>query len=164
MQKRTVDDASIAPVPSSTLLIEADLTSRGWKKRKIGGFIDCAGPLWTRKEEDSWAYGILAEERHLNPARLVHGGLFETLMDHALSSIAWEACGRRKCVTLQMGSYFIAPASIGAFIEARGNVTHSTSSTFFMQGMLTVNGQPVMSGQAIMKASRPVQTTPGQSG
>lgn len=130
---------------------EAELLSRGWKKRSLGGFIDCAGPLWTCKEEAGWAYGILAEDRHLNPARMVHGGLLETLMDHALSSIAWEASGRRKCVTLQMAMHFLAPASTGMFIEARGRVIHDTASTLFMQGMLTVDSRPVMSAQALMK-------------
>ncbi len=130
---------------------EADLLLRGWKRRSLGGFIDCAGPLWTCKEEAGWAYGILAEDRHLNPARMVHGGLLETLMDHALSSIAWEASGRRKCVTLQMVAHFLAPASKGMFIEARGSVVHANSGTFFMQGMLTVDNRPIMSAQALMK-------------
>ena len=131
--------------------IESGLVLRGWKTRSLGGFMDCAGPLWTHKEEDGWAYGILAEERHLNPARLVHGGLLETLMDHALSSMAWEASGRQKCVTLQMDTHFLASASEGMFIEARGRVVHSTPGTFFMQGMLTVDSRPVMSAQALMK-------------
>lgn len=87
----------------------------------------------------------------INPARTIHGGLLETLMDHALSSIAWEASGRQKCVSLQMDTHFLAPASRGMFIEARGSVVHRTSSTLFMQGMLTVNGRPVMSAQALMK-------------
>lgn len=130
---------------------EAGLVLRGWKKRSLGGFMDCAGPLWTNKEEDSWAYGILAGERHLNPARLVHGGLLETLMDHALSSIAWEASGRQKCVSLQMDTHFLASAGAGMFIEARGRVVHNTPGTFFMQGMLTVDSRPVMSAQALMK-------------
>lgn len=139
--------ASPAELPDT----EEDLLSRGWKKRSLGGFIDCAGPLWTRKEEGGWAYGILAEDRHLNPARMVHGGLLETLMDHALSSIAWEATGRQKCVTLQMDVHFLASASTSMFIEARGSVRHRTTGTLFMQGMLTVNGRSVMSAQALMK-------------
>lgn len=143
----TVPLASPSELPDT----EADLLSRGWKKRSLGGFIDCAGPLWTCKEEAGWAYGILAEDRHLNPARMIHGGLLETLMDHALSSIAWEASGRQKCVSLQMDTHFLAPASRGMFIEARGSVVHRTSSTLFMQGMLTVSGRPVMSAQALMK-------------
>ena len=131
--------------------IEAGLVLRGWKKRSLGGFMDCAGPLWTNKEEGGWACGMLAAGRHLDPARRGHGGLRETLMDHALSSIAWEASGRQKCVSLQMDTHFLASAGAGMFIEARGRVVHNTPGTFFMHGMLTVDSRPVMSAQALMK-------------
>lgn len=72
-------------------------------------------------------------------------------MDHALSSIAWEASGRRKCVTIQMASQFLAPAANGMFVEARGSVVHATSSMLFMQGTLTVGGNAVMTAQSLMK-------------
>jgi uncharacterized protein (TIGR00369 family) len=140
-----------AATPATQAELEAALLARGWNKRKLGGFIDCAGPLWTRKEEAGWAYGILAEDRHLNPARMVHGGLLETLMDHAISAIAWEATGRQKCVTLQMDAHFLAAARKDMFIEARGKVVHRTASTLFMQGMLTVDERPIFSAQALMK-------------
>lgn len=134
--------------------LEAALVSQGWKKRSLSGFMECAGPLWTCKEGESWAYGILAERKHLNPAQLVHGGLLETLMDHALNSIAWEAAGRRLCVTLQMDAHFLASAGHLSFIEARGRVVHATPSTYFLHGQLTVNRQPILSAQALMKVSQ----------
>ncbi|WP_298933224.1 PaaI family thioesterase [uncultured Ramlibacter sp.] len=140
-------DASVSNSPAN----EEALLANGWKKRSLGGFIDCAGPLWTRKEDTAWAYAILADDRHLNPAGMVHGGLLETLMDHALSAIAWEASGRLKCVTLQLDAHFLAPATKGMLIEARGSVVHRTASMLFMQGLLSVDGQPVMSAQALMK-------------
>ena len=36
----------------------ADPALEGWKPRTLPGFFDLVGPLWTRKEGDSWAYGI----------------------------------------------------------------------------------------------------------
>ena len=141
--------ASGQNLPTSTL--PGNLIARGWKQRNLGGFIDCAGPLWTCKEDAGWAYGIFAEARHLNRAGLVHGGLLETLMDHAVSSIAWEASRRQPCVTLQMDAHFLAPALEGMFLEARGMLVHRTSGTLFMQGSLTSGGKPLMSAQALMK-------------
>lgn len=152
MSGHAVNEAqATASAPAQQPVTESDLLARGWKKRSLSGFIESVGPLWTCREDEGWAYGILAEERHLNPARMVHGGLLESLMDHALSSIAWEASGRRACVTLQMDAHFLAPARAGMFIEARGRVLHGTASTLFMQGALTVGGQPMMSAQALMK-------------
>ena len=129
----------------------AALQAQGWKQRALGGFIDAAGPLWTRKEDGSFGYGVLVEARHLNPGGIVHGGMLGTLMDHAISTVAWEASGRQRCVTLQLDTQFLAPARTGDFVEARGKVVHRTNSTLFMQGLLTVNGEPVASAQAIMK-------------
>ena len=131
--------------------IVAALQAAGWKQRTLGGFIDTAGPLWTRKEGAGFAYGILVEERHLNPGAIVHGGMLGTLMDHAISTVAWEAAGRQRCVTLQLDTHFLAPARTGDFVEARGAVMHRTNSTLFMQGHLSVAGQPVASAQAIMR-------------
>ena len=74
----------------------------GWNPRSLDGFFGLVGPLWTRKEEGTWAYGFMAEPRHTNPAGVVHGGMLVTLIDHALSAIAWEANERRPCVTVQL--------------------------------------------------------------
>ena len=30
----------------------------GWKPRTLPGFAGLVGPLWTRKEDDGWAYGL----------------------------------------------------------------------------------------------------------
>ena len=67
------------------------------------------------------------------------------------STVAWEAAGRQRCVTLQLDTHFLAPARTGDFVEARGAVMHRTNSTLFMQGHLSVAGQPVASAQAIMR-------------
>lgn len=123
----------------------------GWKPRERAGFIGLAGPLWTRREGDAWAYGVMAEEQHLNPAQIVHGGALVTLMDHAISTVAWEASERRPCVTLQLDSQFLAAVRCGQFMEARAQVLRKTQSILFMQGQVTVSGQPVLTAQALMK-------------
>jgi len=92
---------------------------------------------------------------HLNPAGVVHGGVLLTLMDHALSAIAWEAAERARCVTLQIDSQFIAPVQSGDFVEARGAVTKRTSGLVFVRGSLSVGDTDVLSSQAIMRVLRP---------
>jgi len=79
--------------------LATDPSRDGWTPRALPGFAGLVGPLWTRREGDGWAYAILVEDRHANPAGLAHGGLVSTLADHALSVIAWEANARRpdKC-------------------------------------------------------------------
>jgi uncharacterized protein (TIGR00369 family) len=133
------------------LRLEADQ----WKQRELPGFIGHAGPLWTRREGDAWAYGLLAEARHLNPAGVVHGGALVTLLDHAISSVAWEAASRAPCVTLQLDTHFLAAVRGGDFVQARATVSHRTAGLMFMAGEASVDGRPVLRGQAIMKVLPP---------
>lgn len=126
----------------------------GWKSRELPGFFGLVGPLWARKEGDTWAYAIVAEARHTNPAGIVHGGMLTTLLDHTLSVIAWEANQRRPCVTVALDVQFLAPARPDDLVVARGRVARQTSSLVFMQGNLSVGGEAIATASAIMKVSR----------
>lgn len=140
--------------------LPVDPQAHGWRPRDLPGFIGLIGPLWTRKEDAGWAYGLVATRQHLNPAGVVHGGLLTSLMDHALSAIAWEAVGRRPCVTVQLDTHFLAAAREGQLLEARGRVTRATASLVFMQGAITVAGAEVLTGSAVMKI---LEVAPGRS-
>jgi uncharacterized protein (TIGR00369 family) len=129
----------------------ADPALEGWKPRTLPGFFDLVGPLWTKKEGDSWAYGIVAEDKHINPAGIVHGGMLATLLDHALSAIAWEANDRKPCITIALDVHFLAPARPGQFVAARGRIVRQASSLVFMQGNLTVDGDEIATASAILK-------------
>lgn len=130
----------------------ADLIrAEGWRQRALPGFIGLVGPLWTRQEDAGWAYGLLTTPAHLNPAGLVHGGLLTTLIDHALSAIAWQALERRPCVTVQLDTQFLTAAREGQFLEARGRVVRATGSLVFMQGQVSVAGVELISASAVLK-------------
>lgn len=149
-------DAPTAPTPDS-------LGAQGWRPRTLPGFAGLVGPLWTRQEDGGWAYAILAGPAHTNPAGVVHGGLLTTLIDHALSAIAWEASGRRACVTVQLDAQFLSGVRPGQFIEARGRVVRSSASLVFMQGQLTVDGAEVLSASAVLKVLAPPRAEPDPS-
>lgn len=128
-----------------------DAVSEGWKPRTLGGFIDVVGPLWTRREGGCWAYAIVAEAKHTNPAGIVHGGVLTTLLDHALSAIAWEASGRKACITIALDVQFLAAVQAGALVAARGRVVRQTADLVFMQGTLSVADKEIATGSAILK-------------
>ncbi len=127
------------------------LVAGGWKERALPGFMGHAGPLWTRREGDAWAYGMRLEDKHLNPAGRVHGGALMTLLDHAVSAVAWEAAGRVPCVTLQLDSQFLGAALAGQFAEVRVGIVRQTGSLVFARAELAANGEPLMIAQAILK-------------
>jgi uncharacterized protein (TIGR00369 family) len=137
----------------------ADPALDGWKARTLPGFFGLVGPLWTKKEGDTWAYAFLAEEKHTNPAGIVHGGMLTTLLDHALSVIAWEANDRKPCITVALDVQFLAPARPGDLVAARGRIVRQTSSLAFMQGSLTVQGEEIATASAILKIASPKPAT-----
>ena len=132
-----------------------DPLSQGWKPHELPGFMGLAGPLWTRREDDGWAYGLQVQRQHLNPAGVLHGGALLTLVDHALSTVAWQSLQRQPCLTLQLDSQFLASVAEGGFVVVRARVTQRTRSLLFLQGLATVEDTPVLQAQAIMKAQRP---------
>lgn len=123
----------------------------GWRVKKFPGYMELVGPLWTRKEASGWAYGLLATPAHLNPAGIVHGGLLTSLLDHALSLAAWEATGRRPCVTVQLDTQFLSAAREGQFIEARGHVVRATATLVFVRGCLMHAGSEIAVASAVLK-------------
>ena len=128
-----------------------DPSTSGWKPRALDGFIGSVGPLWTRKEGEAWAYAFVATSQHTNPAGIVHGGLLMTLIDHALSAIAWEEADRRPCVTIQIDVRFLDAIRPPALIEARGRVVRRTATLSFTEGQLTVGANVVVTASALLK-------------
>ena len=140
---------------ATTITTAQTLVAGGWKRRTLPGFAGLVGPLWTRREPSSTyaslVFGLLAGAEHLNPAQRVHGGLLATLSDHALSAIAWEASGRRPCVTVQLDTRYVAAACSGEFLECRGRVVRATGSLVFVDGQVTVDDRIVVTASALLK-------------
>ena len=83
---------------------------------------------------------MLTNDYHAKAAKIVHGGLLLTLLDHALSAIAWETTGRLPC----------------CFVIASGRVTRQTRTLVFMHGALSVEDEDVLTGNAILKIVRAI--------
>lgn len=134
-----------APVAS------APLTENAWRTHDLPGLMGVLGPLLTRREGDQWVYAIRLRDEHLNPARVVHGGTLTTLMDHVLSTVAWDRTGRTPCVTVQLNVSFLGASRAGQLLMARGTVTHEAGSLIFLDGALHADDVLVGTAQAIMK-------------
>jgi uncharacterized protein (TIGR00369 family) len=137
-----------------TNAIAFDPASQGWKTLKSKGFFAEVGPLWSRRQGDSWEYGLLVEPRHENGVGVVHGGMLVTLLDQAVSLVALAANEQQPCTTIHLDTHFVAPSVAGDFIVARGEVARKTSSLIFLCGTLSVNEKQIMYGQGIMKILR----------
>ena len=127
----------------------------GWERRGTGPFSALTGPFWARQDGADWIYGLPVEERHLNGAGIVHGGLLVTLADNALGLTAWESVGRVPCVTVQLNTQFISAVRVGEFIEARAEILRRARSTVFIRGVLRVDHRIVAAADGVWKILSP---------
>ena len=140
------DEAITAETPSF------DPAGAGWKIMKTGeGFASLVGPIWARKDGEKWRYAFHAAEKHENRQGAVHGGMLMTFADHAIGFVAWEAAGRRKCVTMQLENQFLAAVKHGDFVECETEVVRAAKTVIFLRGVLKVSGKPVMAATGIWK-------------
>jgi uncharacterized protein (TIGR00369 family) len=128
-----------------------DPAAHGWKKMNLKGFTELVGPIWSRRNGEGWSYAFLAEERHENRQGAVHGGMLMTFVDHAVGFVAWEAAGRRKCVTMQLENQFLAPVQHGDFVECETEIVRAARTVIFLRGVLKVRGRAVMASTGIWK-------------
>lgn len=128
-----------------------DPAAAGWKPMRSGGFSELVGPILARREGEHWAYAFQSGPSHENRQGAVHGGMLMFFADHAIGAIAWEASGRRRCVTMQLDTHFVSAAVPGDFIECRGEAVRTARSVIFMRGELTVGERVVLSATGIWK-------------
>ncbi len=131
----------------------ADHAAQGWRVMPSGGFAALVGPILARREGERWAYAFQSGPQHENRQGAVHGGMLMTFADHAIGAIAWEAGGRRRCVTMQLDTQFVSAATPGDFVECRGEAVRVARSVIFMRGALTVGDRLVLSATGIWKVA-----------
>ena len=65
--------------------------------------------------------------------------------------MAWEAVGRRACVTVQLNTQFLAAAREGQFLEARGSVARITATLVFMEASIVTGSSELLRGSSVLK-------------
>lgn len=100
----------------------------------MGPFDHSVAPLYWRRKDPQFTLGMLVDLRHCNLQDIVHGGAMATLVDVAMGCTARVANGGRiRCVTATMTLDFIGRASVGDWIEARGEVLRLGKRLVYVQ-------------------------------
>jgi acyl-coenzyme A thioesterase 13 len=88
------------------------------------------------------------EERHLNINRVVHGGVYATILDTAMGgSVVTTLRDGEVTATTSLYIEFLRPAEEGAHLRARGEVVRRGRHLAFVEGNL-YNGDGVRLSQA----------------
>lgn len=141
------------PVEAGSGLVEVRTGEwMGWSTWISDAFEQRAGPFYERTEADGTRVSAFrAERRHMNGAGFMHGGCLMTFADSALFTIARDALGDNHGVTMNLSGDFLDAAREGQFIEARGEVTRAGGKTIYVRGIVSADGQPVLSFTGIIR-------------
>ena len=74
-----------------------------------------------------------------------------SLIDHAMSTVAWEHLGRVPCVTVQLDTRFMNSAQKHQFVKASAVVERATSSLVFTRAAISVDERDIATASAILK-------------
>ena len=113
-----------------------------------GGFLDLVGPLHAGPDG---TLGLRAEERHLNRAGTVMGGLLATLVDAAFGHAVRDAHEDEdaQVATVSLTTDFLRPAPPGAWLEARTEVERLGGRLAFADCSLRADGDEVVRARAV---------------
>ena len=117
-----------------------------------GPFAAHVGPLYIRAGGDEHpVLGLRAAAEHANVAGAVHGGLLATLCDTALGRAvrAHADDDISGAVTISLTTDYLAPATPGAWLEARTKVEKLGGRLAFADCALTADGREVVRARAV---------------
>ncbi len=115
-------------------------------------FLELIGPLYRKTEPDLPVFGLRADERHINSAGLVHGGVLTAILDVTMGETASAGTARDDFfLTLGLDCQFVAPGRLGDWIEGRAEITRMGKSIAFLSGKLTCEDRVLITGRAIFK-------------
>ena len=92
------------------------------------------GPLYTETAENDGLERLEAfrvDDRHVDADGKLHPGMLMTFADAVVGSTAWNATGRKPCVTLSMQTSYTGTAKVGDLVTARTRLTRKTRAIVF---------------------------------
>ena len=124
-----------------------------WEPERF--YYGTVGPLFVRNLGKKVEFGFRCGEKHVNAAKICHGGMLFTLIDIELGFNANVETGIPGfLVTVNMTSDFLAPVMEGQWVEAHGSVVKQTRSLVFAEGRLYADGELSLRANAVLKVPR----------
>ncbi|HEY2445555.1 MAG TPA: PaaI family thioesterase [Rhizomicrobium sp.] len=109
------------------------------------------GPVFEKNMPGGRCFAIRVDERHVNRAGVLHGGMLATFADLALGAAVWEAMGKIPCVTLSMQMQFLKSARAGDVVHVQPQVLRRTQSFMFMRGDFVAGEEVIFTAMSTWK-------------
>jgi uncharacterized protein (TIGR00369 family) len=118
-------------------------------------FYGTIGPMFMRYADGHINLGFRVGDKHVNAAQICHGGMLVTLVDIQMGLGANIDLGINGfTVTVNLTTDFLAAARLGQWVQGRNKVVKQTRSLIFSEGMLTVDDEPILRANAVLKVPR----------
>ncbi|MDR8398385.1 PaaI family thioesterase [Paraburkholderia sp. USG1] len=128
-----------------------DAVPTGFKLVSLGAaFMSQFGPLYLCSETSTLAFRVAPN--HLNPVDMCHGGAMATFADLQVIAIRPGADrADQHSPTISLSVDYLAPARLGAWVEADVTLVKSTRTMIFTQALIAVDGNIVARSSAIYR-------------
>jgi 2-hydroxychromene-2-carboxylate isomerase/acyl-coenzyme A thioesterase PaaI-like protein len=118
-------------------------------------FTERNGPIFVKRGKGDIAFGFHADDRHLNPREVVHGGWMTSFVDVAMAQGGLHLRGvRGMSPTIHLEADFLAPIRAGQWVEIKPRLSRATNTMNFVDGLVTADGEPVLRCAGIFSLSR----------
>jgi uncharacterized protein (TIGR00369 family) len=115
-------------------------------------FNSANGPFYIRREGEEIVMGFRVEQRHCNPAGILHGGMMMMVADMTAGFGTAIKSGIEKFMpTVNMTFDFVASGKVGDWVEGRCELLKVTRSLAFASVMLSTQDGPLLRASAVMK-------------
>ncbi|MEH2492707.1 PaaI family thioesterase [Bradyrhizobium sp. AZCC 2230] len=110
---------------------------------RTNGFDSAFGTVYLNRKTTT--LGFRVTEYHTNVTGNCHGGAMATFADMQIAAIVRSGLltTERHTPTISLSVDYIAPAPLGAWVEANVILIKETKSLIFTQALITTNGEPV---------------------
>lgn len=116
-----------------------------------GGFAETFGAVYVNRAKRSLAFRVAPT--HLNPVNVCNGGALATFADMQIAAVISAGPGtvERHQPTISLHIDYLAPAPLGAWIEAAVTLAKATRTLIFTQALLSADGEVVARSNAIYR-------------
>jgi uncharacterized protein (TIGR00369 family) len=116
------------------------------------GYNKYIGPMYRLPDADGLhRFCFRVEERHMNCAGTVHGGMLMSLADISMSRAARDGTDAQNSSTVSLSCDFVGPGKLGDVIEAHVRVTRRTRTIVFLSADILSGGHTLLVASGVWK-------------
>ena len=109
------------------------------------------GLLFRNKSTTEYEFKSTIKKKHLNAAKITHGGYIAALIDAGAGTSAHRASNNSPCVTISLDLKFIGASRVGDKIIGKTKILKKTNSLIFLKCELFCNKKIIASASGIWK-------------